>query len=450
MKKRWAVRTRLSTAVLVSAALILAGCADADEVDDAQAAADQDSDTGTPDTDDGDNTEETRGVPVGASMEEYQAAFEGMDPIEIQYQITTTPDHPLTRGLSTEYVAAVEEWSGGKITFDVVYASGAVPFDQASDGVQQGLLDAIIHAPVYEPDRFPAYNLGVDLTMIAENTPVFGQMQAFASFIEFGFEQEDIAAELADNNAFPLMPYAEQNGAALLCVDDPVESLDDFDGKQIRATSVTHTDELEALGATPVSMPMTEIFEAFQRGIIDCSTITLTTAGAIGVHEIGDSWTLDPEVTFTSTPSTTSFNIDAWEALPLEAQQLLWDKMVVMLEYNFWGYIESDRAVLEESTEEYGLTVHQWEPEVRDVFHDYYETWVDDTPDRAPQGVDGEAFAQLLVDLHDKYHDILEELGYRDVDISWPELPDLDIEEIDFRPFAERVWEEVYLPRRPG
>lgn len=441
-------RTRLFRAIAAgsAAALVLVACGGSQDGDSAaappadDAAADDASDAAA----------SAGGVPVGASLEEWQAAFEDIDPIELQFQITTGPDTPLTRGLATEYVAAVEEYSGGKITFDVIYASGAVPFATATDGVREGILDVILHAPIYEPDRYPAYALAVDLTMLAVNTPVLGQLQAYSAFVEFGFEQADIAAEFAEMNSIPIMPFQEQNGGQLLCVGDPVESLEDLAGKQIRASSATHIDEIAALGATPVSMPMTEIFEAFQRGIIDCSVITLTTAGAIGVYEIGDSWTLDPVVNFSSTPSTFSFNQESWDALPLVAQQLLWDKLQVMLEWTHWGYIETDRAVLVDSVETHGLTVHEWTQDVRDAFEDYYSTWVADTVDRAPEGVDGEAFAQLAVELNDKWLEILTGLGYADVDVPWSEFANLDVSSIDFGPAAEALWNEVYLPRRPG
>lgn len=390
------------------------------------------------------------GVAVGASMEEYQEAFADIDPIEISWQISTGPDAPVSRGLATEYAAAVEEWSDGKITFDVIYASGVVPFDQANDGVQQGLVDQIHHAPIYEPDRFPAINLGIGLTMLADPTPVVGLLQTYAMFNEFAFEQPDMVEEFAANGMVPITPFLEQGGARLLCVDDDVQSLDDLAGKEIRVSSAAHADEIAALGATPVSLPMGEIFEAFQRGIVDCAAVNLTTADAMGLAEVSGSWTIDSEVSFSGAPSTLSFNEGVWESYPLEVQQLLWDRLDVKVEWTMWGFLENNRAALEGGIEEHGLSINEFDEDAREAFEEHFDAWVEETSERAPAGIDGDEFAQQALDLRDKWLGIVEDLGYRDEDTTWSEFSSLDVDGIDLAPYAERVWEEIYLPRRPG
>lgn len=50
----------------------------------------------------------------------------------------------------------------------------------------------------------------------------------------------------------------------------------------------------------------------------------------------------------------------------------------------------------------------------------------------------------------DKWTAIVEEEGYEDFE-DWSDLTAVsDGEEIDFGPFVQRVFEEVYLPHRPS
>ncbi|MFP3468156.1 C4-dicarboxylate ABC transporter substrate-binding protein, partial [Leifsonia sp. SIMBA_070] len=72
-----------------------------------------------------------------ASMEDYVAAFADVDPINLKVQ----SNNPQGTGQSVPleaYVAAVEEWSGGKITFDVKYSGAIAPIAQAGQAMADG------------------------------------------------------------------------------------------------------------------------------------------------------------------------------------------------------------------------------------------------------------------------------------------------------------------------
>ena len=74
----------------------------------------------------GDGGSDEAGVEYGATMEEYQAAFEDVDPITLRMQVDMPKDSDGNRGREA-YAAALEEWSGGKITVEIGYANAFVP-----------------------------------------------------------------------------------------------------------------------------------------------------------------------------------------------------------------------------------------------------------------------------------------------------------------------------------
>src|SRR5690625_7793443 len=50
---------------------------------------------------------------------------------------------------------------------------------------------------------------------------------------------------------------------------EPIRSVDDFKGKKVRINGKSERPFVEALGAVPVSIPVEENYEAFDKGMLD-------------------------------------------------------------------------------------------------------------------------------------------------------------------------------------
>lgn len=68
--------------------------------------------------------------------------------------------------------------------------------------------------------------------------------------------------------------------------DTPVRSLADLVGKKIRVPSRNAGLLLEAWGATPVSMPVTDIYNAMQTGVLDGAFVDGTATFAFKLSEV--------------------------------------------------------------------------------------------------------------------------------------------------------------------
>src|SRR5699024_1647209 len=116
----------------------------------------------------------------------------------------------------------------------------------------------------------------------------------------------------------PLWLYTTDPGQ-LFTVDKPVKNVRDLKGMRIRSPSPETSEWLEALGATPVSMPMDENFEALERGVVD---------GTIAPWEAIKTWGLDDVIkyatvgNFYSTTMFVTMNEDLFNSMSEEDQQL--------------------------------------------------------------------------------------------------------------------------------
>ncbi|MCG2621284.1 TRAP transporter substrate-binding protein DctP [Arthrobacter sp. I2-34] len=389
-------------------------------------------------------------VEPGSSKEEYAAALAGMEPVTLTMQLPSAPKST-TSAPNEAYAAAVEEWSGGKIKFDILYANSRVTINEMNAALADGLVDSGMHMPVTEPESFPANTLAGDLMFLQESTPLAGSMQLVSSWIEFGAQQEAISNELEEYGIQPLLPLLPTSGTSLLCNGQAVTSLGEAKGKQIRAGAPSNVPAIEVLGATAVSLPVAEVYQGLQRGVVDCAAGNAVLANTVGLFEVTTDWTLDPEVQLAGTSMSFGFNKDRWDSLPLAARQLLWDRLD--------GYIEQHLAttVIKQTGEAIGVAnkagvkFHEWAPDARDAIKAHLNSFLEEAPGQAPKDVDGAAFVEAAKTANDRWKTIItEDLGFKD-DTAWSELDSwISENELDVSPLSDRLMEEALLPHRPA
>ncbi|CAN5682430.1 TRAP transporter substrate-binding protein [soil metagenome] len=100
----------------------------------------------------------------------------------------------------------------------------------------------------------------------------------------------------------------------------PIKTVDDLKGMKVRSFTPSMAALIQNLGATPVTLPFSEVYPALQRGVADCG-VTSPTSGNSG------KW---PEVTSYFLPLSVSgsvqghfMNLDYWKKLSPDAQAKL-------------------------------------------------------------------------------------------------------------------------------
>lgn len=385
------------------------------------------------------NTSGGAGVEAGASQQEYAKAFEAVAPITLEAQ-SSQPQGPGTKSFD-DYFAALEEWSGGKITINHAYSSSRVEATDVDAALGDGRLDIAVPLTMLKPQEYPRTRQFNILSTIPTNAIVQGTAGKTASLQAVGLNDGGLGEEYQRAGMKSLMPFQGATGPRLFCAEERTE-LDDFAGVSIAAQGIEHSEMVEALGASPVAMPFTEYYEALQRGVVDCVYSGVGSVAASGVLDVApfsiDS--ADANVTWNSAPIAMS--ADTWDALPLVAQQLLWDRVDILIE----GALEKtwdQNLAYEAALDEAGGSALQLADDAVEAMNRAAGAQLAGVEDDSPELVEQARSAAR------ESQDLVAEYGFGDGPESgaftaWYESADLDPAGL-----AQAVYESAYLPLRP-
>lgn len=373
------------------------------------------------------------------------------DPVTITVQSPYGPNHFMSR-MWVDYADAVEEESEGQITFDISYSASIVPVDQQEAAIRDGLLDMAWSMPAYDPGELPVNALLSEIAFMTEQTPLLSQLQGYGSS-EYGLLSEPILNELSNAGLVPLLTLTHQQpGYPLLCADSPVTSTGDFSGSRIRVPGAGWATEVETLGGTPVNMPQAEVYEALERGVVDCAIVAFGNSYEAGLFDVADYWVVDTEASFQGWNSTQIVISESlWEDLPLEAQQILWNEAGETLLTSMIAY-SMDSMSEEILTADEQVEVLEYEDDVRQTLNDQQGITLDEVSERMDElAGEGNTIIDDYIANQQRWLELVTDLGYSDDDHpTWVDWAEVHAEEgTDLEPFIELYMDEVMTPHRP-
>ena len=149
---------------------------------------------------------------------------------------------------------------------------------------------------------------------------------------------------------------------------DKIEKVEDLEGVKIRMPSGIPAEIFSQIGASPVSLPLSEAFSALEKGIVDAADAgTIYYNERIGIYDHAKFTTVPG---FHSTPIVDfSVNSSKWEALPADLQRIIEIAMRNMAEDYVAKRIVDDQAALERAVGA-GVTPVAWSEEERSKFRE--------------------------------------------------------------------------------
>jgi len=218
------------------------------------------------------------------------------------------------------YAEAVKKYTDNSVNLKV-YDLSLLNLAEMSSGLGKGLADIGYVLTQYTPAEFPHLNMASELSMLLalQNVPgdkaglAFGG--AMAEFVLF--HCPECNADFAKQGQV----YTGTGGSSpymLLCTK-PMRTLADLKGARLRSGGAAWARWARQVGATPVSMPGNEIFEAMKQKVVECSIQSAPELSGLNLKEVTTDIT--PEVpggVFSG--ATTNMNIDVWRKLT-EAQR---------------------------------------------------------------------------------------------------------------------------------
>lgn len=385
------------------------------------------------------------GYEYGASDEEIKAAFADVEPITIQYQPSAQSGEGLDAHRAHAFIENLETLSDGKITVETTYGQGIAGYTELADALVDGRVDVAYMLPIYQPDQFPVFQSWVTGTTLTGTSPLVDEIAANAAIGELTWQDENLISEFRDQGIEPLNIFNAAGAVVTMCAD-PHTTAEDWNGNQVRASSVAQTAQLEALNASPVSLQYTETYEALQRGTVDCTLSTTLAADAAGFMEVAPNMTYTTDVTFARGPGGV-YAGSAWQEWPLAVQQLVFDSMEDEFNESRRGDLEAN-YVGAETVREAGGTFEEMESGLQNELKNSSQGLVDEAIEA---GTLPEGSTESIPEAVDRWRGVAEELGYEDEGTfsDYDEWYPMGDEEF-LVPFGERYFEEVMLPHRPS
>jgi TRAP-type transport system periplasmic protein len=107
------------------------------------------------------------------------------------------------------------------------------------------------------------------------------------------------------------------NSHVLLSNKRLVKTLNDLKGMKVRATGGPPTDQMKALGATPMLLPQPDVYDALDKGVIDATVASEEAMHGFRFYEVASHHTILP---LSAIYFTMSMNKRKWNSLPKDVQ----------------------------------------------------------------------------------------------------------------------------------
>lgn len=207
----------------------------------------------------------------------------------------------------------VTELSDGQVEFEPFWSEALCKTPDLLACAADGRADIAPVSPAFDQAAFPLASI-VLLPYATENVVAVAQ-----SLTESYRSNEDLKAEYEAQNVHLL--HALPTTTAVMGSREPVESLEDIEGKAVRGYGLL-LNALDLGGANAVAVPVGEVYESLDRGVID-GWFATTLDNAVLDFKLSE---VTPYISDTGAGAYQSaailLNLDRWNSLSPELQDI--------------------------------------------------------------------------------------------------------------------------------
>lgn len=299
--------------------------------------------------------------------------------------------HPQHTDLFEPFIAAIEEATEGRVTGTMYPANALGEANAQYDLVVNGVADMAMALHGYTPGRFP-------LSGVTE-LPFMGANAVEGTKIFWGLYEA--FPEIEEEHAGTMVAWLFKNDSSqILTVDKPITSPEDLQGMRIRTPSPAASKMLESYGAIPVSMPMGDVYEAMQRGVVDGAQAP---ASVITNFQLGDVTNYITKGNFSTSSLFVVMNPDTWARILPEDQEAIQALMGELMAMKAAELYDIDGEEGWEAAIAAGIEIYEISESELDVWkaplEPLYEAWVEEME---AQGLPGRAVYEEAVRLRDQ------------------------------------------------
>ncbi len=310
------------------------------------------------------------------------------------YQFTYSsffPPSHIQSQLAESWCQEVSDRTDGQVKVYFYPGQTLTKAEQCYDGVVTGRSDIGMSCLLYTRGRFPLMDF--------INLPFGNPSGAFATALINEVHDTFKPDELSDVKVL----YLHAHGPGFIHTkDQPVRTLSDLKGMKIRCPgSVAET--ISSLGATPVTMPMPEVYQALQKGVV---------GGAVYPMETNQGWKMSEVIDYSVANYATAYSVgffvvmnkDKWNALPEEHQASIEKISSEWAAKHGRAWDDSDFEGMRTSLSE-GNSVLGLDPKEQDTWVEAVQPVFDAYVDKAEaKGLPGEKVLSYMEEQIEKFH----------------------------------------------
>jgi TRAP-type C4-dicarboxylate transport system substrate-binding protein len=228
----------------------------------------------------------------------------------------------------TEWIKEIEKGTNGQVKITLFPGAILTKADQVYEGVIKGISDIGRSELSYTLGRFPL----MEVTYLPYGANSSRQASRISQEIYKKFRPKEF------DETQPL--YFFNAGPIQLHMVKEVNKLEDMKGLKIRVTPLA-ADMVKALGATPVSMPMPDCYEALRRGVVDGMVTSVEPLVSWKLAEVIKSTI---KINYGCGTFFVVMNTDKWNSLSPEAKKVFEEVSEKYVEICGQGFDDQDEA----------------------------------------------------------------------------------------------------------
>ena len=217
-------------------------------------------------------------------------------------------------GIVKPFVEAVNKRLAGEVQIQWAGGPEIIPQDQLADAVRSGVIDICLSQARSRPANIVQACLASDLSQYDGA----GERQSGA------YEVWDEAYQKFAN-AHYLGLTDNGNGAQYyLCLNKNITKLADVKGAKLRVFGAFE-GIAKALGASPMALPLTDVYTAMQRGVVDGY---ITNPDAMNTFKLQEVTKYIIQPGFQQIGAAVYINLDVWKSLSPNAQKVITEESI--------------------------------------------------------------------------------------------------------------------------
>jgi TRAP-type C4-dicarboxylate transport system substrate-binding protein len=199
-------------------------------------------------------------------------------PVELSLSLLIPPKHMRYTQVLEPWSKMVEEKTGGNVKITPYFSSALNSFSESFDAAVNGIADISEGITRDVPGRFPVTetlgSLGIGLGTSQNYTRAFWYLYKTVPEVQAEFKGVKVLWVYSSPPAFLVTRKA------------PVRSLADLKGLKIRTVGASPAETGKALGFTPVSISMGELYMSLEKGVVDGAIVPADTLVARRLGEV--------------------------------------------------------------------------------------------------------------------------------------------------------------------